>query len=257
MARSRSIQGQSGDATEIKQRGLSFAFRIGLMVAVRKFPQYRYFHFDLNAGSGINEEAGCIGSPLSFLNETSVMQCRQFFAAFCDREADQVRALLSRSALKDTRCNVFHCDNAELLSIAPDIVTSYGERRQYAIGSVLSDPNGCDVPIDDIAEIAHALPRLDVIFHWNSTITKRLRYGIKPTQIMLNDVPRLVPKAHWLIREPIGPHQFTMLVGRNFRSGDYPSMGFFHLDSERGQHIMEKCSVSDRERLARQQSRLL
>lgn len=247
-------QGQSGDATEIKQRGLSFAYRIGLKVAA-KFPQFRYFNFDLNAGSGFNDDAGCIGSPLTFLSEARVAGCERYFAGFCDRDEAAVRELLAR--LRDQRCcRVFHGDNAEFLDMVPDIIRLCGERERYAIGSVLSDPNGADVPIEGIAELARICPRIDIIFHWNSTITKRLRYGVKPEQITLEDVPHQVAKDHWLIREPSGPHQFTLLIGRNFRTGDWPSMGFHHLDSPRGQSILERCSVSTRERASRQQGGL-
>jgi hypothetical protein len=250
----RRIQGQ-GDATEIKQRGLSFAFLIGLTV-MQIFPQYRYFHFDLNAGSGFNDEAGCIGSPLTFLREAGLAEI-DFFAGFCDRDHGQVKSLLARPELHNERCSIFHGDNTELLSMVPYIVRGHKEKLEYAIGSVLSDPNGADVPIDAIAELAKICPKIDVIFHWNSVITKRLRYGIKPTQVLLQDVPRLVRKQHWLIREPLGIHQFTVLIGRNFRPNDWRSMGYHHLDSERGQEIIERCSLARHDRMARRQTDLL
>jgi hypothetical protein len=246
------IQGQ-GDATEIKQRGLSFAFRIGLTV-MQKFPQYRYFHFDLNAGSGFNDEAGCIGSPLTFLREVGLAEVN-FCAGFCDRDKGQVESLLARRETQNERCFIFHGDNAEFLSMVPYIIHGR-EKLEHAIGSVLSDPNGADVPIYAIAQLAKTCPKIDVIFHWNSVITKRLRYGIKPTQILLQDVPRLIQKKHWLIREPMGIHQFTILIGRNLQSGDWRSMGYHHLASERGQEILERCSLAERDRLGRRQTDL-
>jgi hypothetical protein len=240
------LHGQSADATEIKQRGLSFAFRIGLNV-IRKFPQYRYFHFDLNAGSGFNEEAGCIGSPLAFLSAVRRIDCSNYFAGFCDNNKEQIKLLLKRDELDHDRCRIFHGDNAEFLMMVPEMIHRCGERLNYAVGSVLSDPNGADVPIDAIVAFARQCPRIDIIFHWNSTITKRLRNGIKPTQITLDEVTRIVPKRHWLIREPAGIHQFTILIGRNFVFGDWPSRGFYHLDSARGQDALQRCSLTARE----------
>jgi three-Cys-motif partner protein len=256
---SKKIQGQ-GDATEIKQRGLSFAFRIGLFVIQRPdFKQwgFNYFHFDLHAGSGYNEDAHCNGSPLTYLNEAKIAGCENYIAGFCDRDADAVKSLLQYPQLQDRRCSVFHGDNSELLAMVPDIIGYFRENRKHAIGSVLSDPNGAAVPIDALADLAESCPKIDVILHWNSTITKRLRYGNKPEQIVLEDVPGLIKKQHWLIREPATAHQFTILIGRNLRTSDYPAMGFYHLDSERGQEILERCSLSLREQAMRAQTDLL
>lgn len=66
----KSEQGQSAFATEIKQRGLMAAFAINLAIFQRQYgnnPRARYLHVDLNAGSGFNDKVGCIGSPLAFL----------------------------------------------------------------------------------------------------------------------------------------------------------------------------------------------
>lgn len=257
---SRGGQGQSGDATEIKQRGLSLAFRIGLAVVekmARKISSARYFHFDLHAGGGYNDAAGCIGSPLTFLKETEVASTERYFAAFCDHDADQVRSLLNRPEVADDdRAFVLHGDNSQLLAMVPSIIREFRDRPEWAIGSILSDPNGADVPLDAIIETVNICPRLDIIFHWNSTITKRLRNGIKPEQVVLRDVIGMVPKRHWLIREPAGIHQFTLLIGRNWRFDDSRGMGFYHLDSPRGQTILDRCSVSNQQLKNRDQDEL-
>jgi hypothetical protein len=241
------LQGQSGDATEIKQRGLSFAFRVGLAVLKKSFNKYPYFHFDLHAGSGYNDDAACIGSPLAFLSEVRFAACDNYFAGFCDKDEKQVRALLQRPELDHSRCRIFHGDNAEFLQMIPRVITHHNERLHYATGSVLSDPNGAAVPIEELAWLAETCPRIDVILHWNSTIVKRLRNGIKPDQISLTDAIKQIRKSHWLIREPVGIHQFTMLIGRNHRFNDWRAMGFNHLDSPVGQNIFERCSLSKRE----------
>jgi len=239
------VQGQSGDATEIKQRGLSYAFRVGMAVAV-KYPSWGYFHFDLHAGSGYNEEAKCIGSPLAFLSEARRVNCTTYFAGFCDRDHDQIKSLLNRPEIDHDRCRLFHGDNAALLRMVPDIIRLYGKKNNV-IGSVLSDPNGADVPIDELAWLARECPKIDIILHWNSTIVKRLRGGIRPDQISLTDAIRRIAKSSWLIREPVGIHQFTMLIGRNFRFGDWKSMGFYFLDSPKGQDILQRCALPKHE----------
>lgn len=244
------VQGQSGDATEIKQRGLSFAFRIGMVVA-KNHPADGYFHFDLHAGSGYNEEADCIGSPLAFLSEARRAGCATYFAGFCDRDSAQIKTLLNRPEIDHDRCRLFHGDNAELLQMVPDIIRLYGKRKT-AFGSVLSDPNGAEVPIDGLAWLARECPRIDIILHWNSTVVKRLRGGIKPDQMSLADAICHIKKSSWLIREPVGKHQFTMLIGRNFRFDDWKSFGFYHLDSPKGQDILQRCSSAKHEILRAQ-----
>jgi len=244
-------QGQSADATEAKQRGLTFAFRPGF--AVMRQPKFRdrgcrLFHIDLHAGSGFNDDAQCIGSPLAFLSEAKRSGCTNFFAGFCDRDKYAIQCLKERPEIKhDERCVVFHGDNAELLYMLPDIVRHHRENPRYAIGSVLSDPNGADVPLESIIWLAQTCPCIDVILHWNSTITKRLRNGLKPQQYTLDEVIKLIPKKDWLIREPVGIHQFTLAIGRNFRFNAWHSIGFYDLNSTRGQDILQRCSLPKRE----------
>jgi three-Cys-motif partner protein len=240
-----SDQGQSALATEAKQRGLSYAFRLNFIVA-RKHKDWMppYIHIDLNSGNGLNEEAGCIGSPLTFMG--IFKSHPNFRAYFIDRDRDQALLLAARSQIKgDSRCSVHCADNADFLY---ELIESHNGTRKWQLGSILSDPNGSEVPMEAIVETVDFFPKIDVIFHWNSTITKRLKYGIKPGQMTLDMVPQLIPKQHWLVRKPRGPHQFTMLIGRNFRSDDWKSEGFYHLDSPEGEEIMDVCSRSKSER---------
>ena len=235
-------QGQSDLATERKQRGLSYALRLSYVV-LRKHSDWAkpYLHFDLNAGNGYNDKAGCVGSPLTFMRIFGGMP--HFRATFIDCDESQINVLRSREIMKDERCKMIVGDNAEFLN-------SLQIRGDWQFGTILSDPNGSDVPIDGLIYAGHKYKQIDQIFHWNSTITKRLRYGIKPTQIVLSDIPRLIPKTSWLIREPVSKHQFAMLIGRNYRGNDWPSGGFYHLDSPRGEMIMDRCSRSTKEREA-------
>jgi three-Cys-motif partner protein len=238
-------QGQSEIATEMKQRGLSYAFQLNYRVA-RKHTDWMppYLHIDLNPGNGYNDKAGCVGSPITFLR---IFEDRvDFRAIFVDHDVAQLNQLQSRLLVKDNpRCILHHGDNGDYLLTLPRQIPN----RKWQLGSILSDPNGSDVPIDEIAEICKIFPKIDVMFHWNSTITKRLKYGIKPEQIVLEDVPSRIRKDHWLIREPITQHQFTMLIGRNFRGDEWRKGGFYHLDSPEGQAVMDRCSrlIRDRE----------
>lgn len=246
MPKSLEPQGQSELATEMKQRGLYYAFRLNYFVA-RKHTDWMppYFHVDLNAGSGYNDKAQCVGSPITFL---SIFNGNvDFRATFVECDSNQVEHLQGRLlglVGNDHRCTVYHGDNADYLKILPSLI----HNRKWQLGSIFSDPNGSDVPIDEIGEVCEIFPKMDIMFHWNSTITKRLKYSIKPEQITLDMVPRRIKKDHWLIREPVGRNQFAMLIGRNFRGEEWRKGGFYHLDSPEGQAIMDRCSRSAKDR---------
>jgi hypothetical protein len=247
------VQGQSDRITELKQRGLGWAYRIGFAVVAKQ--NWQYFNFDLNAGSGFNDKFGCVGSPITFLNEAKSVSCSSYFSAFVDRDRQQVAALLNRPEVKtNPRCEVFHGDNCEFPSMVPDLICHYGDRPKFAVGSVLSDPNGVEVPLEAIGQLAKICPKLDCIFHWNSTATKRGYKHIPQTR--LDAVPRIIKKSHWLIRQPFGIHQFTILIGRNYRFGDWKAQGFHHLDSAMGEALMDECSYSETERNKDRQSEL-
>lgn len=253
MPKSKYPQGQSDLVTESKQRGLSYAFSLNYMVA-RKHADWMppYIHIDLHAGSGFNEKAGCVGSPVTFAQVFSKLA--DYRAYFIDRDKSQTELLRARPEMQDPRNSVYCSDNAKALQRLLDVTARWSEKHcKWQLGSIFSDPNGASVPLAEIIEVAERLPRMDVMFHWNSIITKRLRGssdkpGIKPEQITLEMLPRLVHKQNWLIRAPLGPHQFAMLIGRNFRGEEWKAGGFYHLDSPEGQEIMRVCSHSARDR---------
>jgi hypothetical protein len=104
-------QGQ-GLATEMKQRGLSAAFSVNLAIFKNRFNGYRYFHFDLNSGSGYN--SNCIGSPLAFVETADKLEVN-FNGWFVDHDitmSDQLSQVLG----DDPRCHVVTGDNAEFIT---------------------------------------------------------------------------------------------------------------------------------------------
>lgn len=239
-------QGQS-DQTEFKERGLEAAFSINLRIFNAKIgsrfgDRYPYWHFDLNCGSGINEKIGCIGSPLAFLRAAESTQVPRYFAGFCDINQTSLAALKGREGVANNQdCFLFHGDNAELVDAIPDIIGAH-ERPHQAMGMVLSDPNGFAVPLEELAALSQACPKLDVAIHWNTRI-RRLYRGQGWEFVDIDEAIAMLGKSHWLIRKPMGAHQWTVLVGRNLQVGDHRSLGFYHLDSEMGQDIMQRCKA--------------
>lgn len=244
-------QGQS-DATEYKQRGIGAACAVSLDIFRRRFgaTRFRYWHFDLNAGTGYNDTAGCVGSPIAFIRQAASCGVGNFQAHFCDIQAESCAALMARGELvNEPRAFVHHGDNREMVLAIPDIIRRYSERPELAIGTVLADPNDSRVPLDQLEWLSANCPRLDLIINWNSTAPKRVNGAaakglIDPMPTLAETISRC-GKSAWLIREPVGgTHNFTLLIGRNYRVGDHRVLGFHHLDSEKGQQIFELCNYT-------------
>lgn len=236
-------QGQS-DVTEFKERGISAACAVSLRIFAGKFAQrYRYFHFDINAGSGWNTEVNCIGSPVAFVRQAIQQGVDRFAAHFCDIDADACRSLLAHAEIGgDSRCSVFHGDNRGLVPAIPDVIQAARENPRHAIGTVLIDPNGCGVPLDELSRLNAVAPKLDFIVNWNSVAFKRNRCANGGTD--LRDALRALGKKHWLIRKPLGIHQFTLLVGRNLEVGAHKALGFYDLDTSIGRYIFDQCDLT-------------
>jgi hypothetical protein len=241
-------QGQ-GDWTEHKQRGIGAACAVSLSIFRAKFgaSRWRYWHFDLNAGTGFNDQAHCIGSPIAFLRQASACGVGNFQAHFVDIQATSCAQLMIRPELvNEPRAFVHHGDNREFVLAIPEILRRYRDKASYAMGTVLVDPNDSRVPLAELETLSKQCPRLDLIINWNSTAPKRVNgaaaKGLADPMPTLAEVIERSGKSSWLIREPIGgAHGFTLLVGRNCRVGDHKVMGFHHLDSPKGRAIFEDC----------------
>jgi len=237
-------QGQSELATEAKERGFSAALAVNFRVfqSITNVPHASYQHFDLNAGCGINDQVGVIGSPLVFQYESARCGLHRYDAYFCDHSLDAVNGLKTCLAPADGgRMHVIHGDNAQFCEHIPRLIREAGEREKYALGSILVDPNGTSIPLDAVAKVAHQCPRLDVFIGIAATALKRAAAYQVPS---IRDIVHQIPKRHWLIRTPIGPWQWTMLLGRNFAVGEHRALGFYDLDSESGQEILARCHLT-------------
>lgn len=239
MTRNSGGQGQSRD-TEWKERGIRAALSINLKICADKMAWRPYFHFDLHAGCGWNHDFNVPGSPLAFLQAADGIGHPRPVAHFVEIDAGRAAELKARPEVARRReCHVHAGDNGAFCALIPDIIRHHGDRPEMAMGTILIDPNGpVTVPYDAIAGVLRQCPRLDVIYNFPGTGTKRLPDGHKQ-KITIGDIPGLFSKRHWLIRRQIGAWQWSLLIGRNFKCRDYPSFGFYHWDDPRGQHVVK------------------
>lgn len=248
-----SEQGQSA-ATEAKVRGIGELIRINLRifshVNARYGGRYRYFHFDLHAGSGWNHEVNVIGSPLAFLSAADAIG-EPYLAVFVEQDESRAMELAKKTADVESAF-VKYGDNVSLCAEIPDIIRQFGENPRYAMGSVLIDPNGPSggIPWERLSILFRQCPALDVIVNYPATGMKRdagqaRRAGrMSPHFVSIDELPQRLGKEHWIIRPPQGAWQWTLTIGRNMGVNDYTKKGWVHWDSEHGREIRWRVSTT-------------
>ena len=245
--------GQSVEATIDKERCLSAALTMSANIANAKFAgrDFSYWHFDANAGSGHNDLVDVPGSPVVFhVVADACLSGMQRRAFFCDLNVAALADLQARR-LTVVWKKAFHLipgDNEEGLEVfARDILQSR-ERPQYAIGSVIVDPNGWfyrnaqgyGAPVNNLIQFAATFLRIDIILNLNAR-TYRMQRAHDHRVLPPREVFRALKKEHWLVRwTHHGGNDWLLAVGRNTITGDHKKLGFFRLESPEGEEIINR-----------------
>jgi len=255
--RNKQEQGQGG-TTEWKERGILAALALNLKLCTHpaKFhSRFNYWHLDLHSGSGWNEEVNCVGSPLAFLEVIRDFPDKRYQAFFCDHNPQLIDQLRVRPEIAmNGRCYVFCKENREILPVFAAAIRSSGDKPRYAMGSILVDPNGCcfgdAVPMQELQTFCREFPRIDILVNFNlrtwrmirGCIDKGMKGFLGRTCPAPSDLRTLFKKEHCLIRDTLirGGDPFIFWIGRNYPMGEHPALGFFSLDSPRGQLILRR-----------------
>ena len=263
----------AGPGTRWKEIG----FRSELWISVvmswgkdKKLARFPFWHLDLNCGTGRNDKVDCDGSPIEFLkimDETGRLYC----AAFCDKAKARCKKALKRRVRKMGHprdgCSIrywWHTNQTVIGAWAREIRKR--ENPNYAVGTILSDPNGPSrhsFPLAEIAQFAAKFPRIDVMLNINMDVMKRCRVawlnqkkkrdskvadfvkgmGLWPA-CTIQGIVDLIPRSHWTIRKPFrSGYNYTILVGRNKSSGQWKRLHFYPLDSSVGRSIVKKADA--------------
>lgn len=250
-------QGQ-GQTTRRKLDCFASLFRQSLLIS-RKYSlmPWPYWHIDLNAGSGWNSEVECEGSPVIFARTArEVGRCCR--ANFCDNGPAQIEALRPRLAEVGWPNNwtdhlIEVAENDVFLFTVARLITAE-EKPQFAVGSVLSDPNGpSGLPVGSLAAFAKLFPRIDVIININASCFARIRgckenpttpanRAIAAKYLELYEVIKMIDRPHWHVlnnRRATGfGDRFLILVGRTLNRKKPPTPDFVSLESIAGQEIV-------------------
>lgn len=218
-----------------------------------------YLYVDLYAGPGNLEFQGrrFAGSPIiarDILGETGLPHFALHYEEDRDVAARLAEALWIPTSLLDTvtadtapiyvgRCQAGFSEWLDRNGRQPD---------RY--GLVYSDPVSDEIPHELLNQAARLLPRVDLLSYVSANQYKRRRglderkNGTDATRPFLLDHIQAVAKRVVLVREPIGKWEWTFILWSNWV--DYPAWekrGFYRLDSERGQRVIERLNLSKRQ----------
>ncbi len=259
-------QGQ-GLATEDKQRGFQSQIHITAKVMMKpNLRRYPYFHADLNCGKGMNEDVGCIGSPLAFWYAMQAVGKTDFHAFFCDRNEDNIRDLMACTPIgKSERCYCFHGNNGGLLPVFGEFIAQprngLPSNPKKAMGTVLVDPNGwfdfkgrgvdryAEVPHEALIDFFKIHRRIDLILNLNvrtywlgkGNIDQNKKGWNGKFWPPVDEILKIFNKDHWLIKytaPPVGD-PFVLLFGRNLRIKEHRNLGLYYADEQEGQAIVD------------------
>jgi hypothetical protein len=213
-----------------------------------RYPGAPYLYADLYAGPGRLSHAGrsFLGSPLIFLDLAQQMQLP--YEAICfEKDADVARRLVEATKetgalppqVYATRCEVGFSD----------WLSSYG-RQPQRLGLIFSDPIHDEIAHRLLAKAAAMLPKVDILTYVAATQYKRRR-GADPVKPFLLDHVRAIGKKNVLIRRPHAAWQFTFILLSNWVNlPEWTKRGFYRLDSETGEQVMDQLNLSSREHRA-------
>lgn len=246
-------QGQSG-YTRFKYARfapvLAQSLRISKAVPVARFP---YYHIDLNAGSGFNDDAGVDGSPLNFLDAVRRTGRDNFYAFFVDHTLECIAQLGGRPEIEahPTRVFLHHADNAEVLPVVSQFIADHERNPRFAVGSIVIDPNGYHggVPWEPLRTFCAAHPRIDIFINLNlrswtleRACVEQGRKGFNWPLHPLSTFPAWFSRAQWMWTDRTVIHRTPWIqgVGRTMctRDAGYSSLGFYDSKSERGRAIL-------------------
>lgn len=209
--------------------------------------QRYYSYIDMNAGPGLYD--GIVGSPILFLSQIESTSI-PYMAIFIEEERCNADELNSRVAPLDLRgavkvVNDNH-DHALRNGAAPTKSTH---------GMIYHDPNGTVPNFDLLSELSRkpAFQRIDFVVYLSATNIKRVRRfeqatGRDAKVKLLTDYLKSVNKSTWIIRKPIGKHQWTFAIGSNWVNFPaWEKRGFYKIDSPEGKSVLERLTYTDSE----------
>lgn len=214
-----------------------------------------YLYADLHAGPGWLEYAGrrFRGSPLIFMEAARKADIR--YEALCFDSDESVADRLADAMRQDNHSDkLFDVEDDGAIRVVPRNCERgmagwlRGQGHQPGRhGLVYADPIGTEMPSGLLADIARALPRVDILSYVSASNYKRRR-GQNAARATLAEHIAAVGKKYALIREPYGKHQWTFVLFTNWDGfPEWKQIGLHRVDSEKGQRVLDLLNLTSRE----------
>lgn len=241
-------QGQSA-ATIDKERRIAACLTVNMTVASHRFGGrgYRYWHLDANSGCGWNDDVNVPGSPMVFWEVADAyLKDMEPAPFFCDRDKKAMAGLYGRLGVRAHRSFLLPGDNEEAIEVFAECIRQR-ERPQFAIGSLLIDPNGYfyrrpdgeGVPINAMQWFCRDFDRIDIILNLNIRafhLQQSRAHDVIPPAELLSRLGR----SYWHVgRANAGQSRFLLAIGRNFATKDHANLGLYRTDGEVGGRILD------------------
>ncbi|MGJ3239424.1 MAG: hypothetical protein ACFE0Q_12010 [Anaerolineae bacterium] len=240
---------KTSDSTPFKQDSLRsiLSLHMSIVKAIwRKHGSDKlYRYFDLHGGYGVDEN-GNAGSPLIFHEVATGLEV-PYRATIFEKDQDAFNSLKQNvDALNNSNFELINQDhniyvekNFEDLKIPEKI-------RKYQYGVVYSDPSNADPSFDVLRTITTAYPRVDIVINLAAASYKRSKNLDRYEN--LKDALFAIKKT-WIIRKPKDKHQWTMMLGSNWKEfPQWQKRGFVRFDSDLGKEWFVKVAYTEQER---------
>jgi len=229
--------------TEVKQAHLRMLLDMHLRVCktvIEKFKAKPYYCFyDINCGCGRDKD-GNPGSPLIFLEVAEKHDC-DYRALFLDKKKIFIDSLIKEIGSDNLNVHIRH---GEQESILPKYFPRDGK---YRIGFLYTDPNGiANFDLLSAASRQRGFDKLDILINCNAAAIKRYKGAFGGRKLI--EHLREINKKYWVVREPVGCWQWSMLIGTQWM--DFPKLrecGFYDISSKRGMEIFDRLNLTHEE----------
>ncbi len=226
---------------------------VGIMAAVmrRTGRQHEPLLFvDLNAGPGrcINtackHDAPCggkttgdrWGSPMIAMYLLRDALGDRFDAHFCESDPE-IRSRLAASLESSGERFTIH-DRSVFVGASQD--------QRWTHGLVYADPSNATIDDELLRQYAQQYQRVDILINFACTSHKRRVNG--PDYEHLHRILARIPKKIWLIRRPVGRHQWAMFYGLNWEGAKPPARDWVRFDSAEGREVFARLNYTQKER---------
>jgi hypothetical protein len=213
----------------------------------RKNNKNTYMYLDLFAGPGkyLNDKNyQGDGSPViavKHLQKIGIKYEVHLFNEY-EKECDQLENIFS----ENRRVKIHRGDNIKTIK--------YLYHPGWILGLAYFDPNNVRVETDLACDVVNRFKQLDILYYFGAAYDKRVDRALGPPVGeggSLIEKMKMLNKDKWFVREPIGNQQYSFLLGTNGNFSDWKRAGWFDINSDSGNDILEKLNYTNKERQGR------